>query len=121
MTESITVMIAPQAHRLRILAHSGPERLLQAQMTPMSPWALRAVPALLRSLSDYQAKPLCAVLCADESGTCTVSDTFDMLGQQSASHWSIGLAVVPRSHHRVTDWDRQFQDLQSLHLEGRQP
>jgi hypothetical protein len=120
MTESITVMIAPQTSRLRLLAHSGSERLLQAQLTPMSPWALRAVPALLQGLCDCQTKPLCVVLCADESGTCTVSDAFYMLGQQSASHWPIGLAVVPRSHHRVTDWDRQFQDLRALHVQGRQ-
>ncbi|GEM_PF-3418619 len=119
MTKSITVMIAPQAQRLRILAHSGPQRLLQAQMTPMNPWALRAVPALLQGLCDYQAKPLCVVLCADESGTGTVSDTGCLLGQQS--HWPVGLAVVPSVHHRVTDWDRQFQDLRALHVEGRQP
>ena len=119
MTESITVMIAPQAQRLRILAYSGLQRLLQTQMTPMSPWALRAVPALLGGLCDYEAKPLCVVLCADESGTCTVSDTLCMLGQQS--RWPVGLAVVPSSHHPVTDWDRQFQDLRALHVEGRQP
>ena len=121
MTQSIVVTIVPQPARLRILAHSGSQRLLQAQLTPMSPWARRAVPALLQGLSDYQAKPLCIVLCADESGTCMLSDAFSVLGQQGRSHWTVGLAVVPRSHHCVTDWDRDFDDLRELHIEGGRP
>ena len=120
MTESMTVMIAPQATRLRIVAHSGRKRLLQALMTPLSPWTLRAVPALLRGLSEYQARPLCVVLCADESGTCTVSDMLRVL-QQSTTEWPIGLAVAPSRPHHDADWNRQFDDLQQLHVEGRQP
>ena len=121
MTESIAVMIAPQASHLRILAHSRRQRLLQALITPLSPWTLRAVPALLQGLSDYHAKPLCVVLCADESGTCTLWDALSVLRQQNTTEWPIGLAVAPRSHHHGADWDRDFDDLQELHIERRQP
>jgi hypothetical protein len=119
MTESIAVMIAPQAARLRILARKGHQELLQALIKPVSPWALRALPALLQGLADYQAKPLSVVLCADESGTSILSEAFAVLRQQSESHWPIGLAVVPRKHHQGTDWDHQFDDLRALHVDGR--
>jgi hypothetical protein len=119
MTESIAVMIAPQATRLRILAQRGRQELLQALIKPMSPWALRALPALLQGLSDYQAKPLSVVLCADESGASILSEAFAVLRQQSESRWPVGMAVVPSKHHHATDWDRQFDDLRALHLEGR--
>lgn len=120
MTESIDVMIAPQATRLRILAHKGPEELLQALIKPVSPWALRALPALLQGLSDYQATPPSVVLCADESGTSILSEAFAVPRQESESRWPIGLAVVPSKRHLGTDWDRQFDDLRALHIEGRQ-
>lgn len=119
MTESIDVMIAPQATRLRILAHKGPEELLQALIKPVSPWALRAIPALLQGLSDYQAKPLSVVLCADDSGTSILSEPFAVLRQQSTSPWPVGLAVVPSAPHHGADWDREFDDLRALHIEGR--
>jgi hypothetical protein len=119
MTKSIVVTLEPQPARLRLLTHSGSQSLLQAQLTPMSPWA--AVPALLQGLSDYQAKPHCIVLCADESGTCMLSDAFSVLGQQGRSHWPVELAVVPRSRHRVIDCNRDFDDLRELHIEGGRP
>ena len=118
MTESIAVMISPQAARLRILAQQGQKELLQALIKPMSPWALRALPGLLLSLSEYQAKPLSVVLCADESGASTLSEAFAVLRQQSENLWPVGMAVVPRKRHYGTDWDRQFDDLRSLHIEG---
>lgn len=120
MTESIAVMIAPQAAGLRILAQVGRQELLQALIKPMSPWALRALPALLLGLSDYQAKPLSVVLCADESGASILSEAFAVLRQQSESRWPVGMAVVPSKHPLSTDWDRQFDDLRALHLEGGQ-
>lgn len=119
MTESIAVMIAPQAARLRILAQQGHQELLQALIKPVSPWALRVLPALLQGLADYQAKPLSVVLCADESGTSILSETFAVLRQQDKSRWPIGLAVVPSNRRRGTDWEHQFDDLRDLHVDGR--
>ena len=105
MTESVTVMTAPQASRLRIVAHSSRQRLLQALITPLSPWALRAVPAVLQGLSKYQAKPLCVVLCADESGNCMLLDELPVLRQRLP----IGLAVLPSSHRHSANEDRNCE------------
>lgn len=119
MTKSIAVMIASQAARLRILAQKGHQELLQALIKPVSHWVLRALPALLQGLADYQAKPLSVVLCADESGSSILSEAFAVHRQASESRWPIGLAVVARRHHQGTDWDRLFDDLRALHVDGR--
>jgi hypothetical protein len=119
MTESITVAIAPEAKGIRILAQRRDNPLLQALLKPVSPWALRALPALLEALADYQAMPLSVVLCADESGTSILSEALTVLQRESAGRWPVGLAVVPsRRHHRDIDWDRRFDDLRLLHIEG---
>jgi hypothetical protein len=118
MTESITVAIAPQAKGIRILAQRRDNPLLQALLKPVSPWALRALPALLEALADYQAMPLSVVLCADESGTSILSEALTVLQRESTGRWPVGLAVVPRGRHRDIDWDRHFDDLRLLHIEG---
>jgi hypothetical protein len=117
MTESIAVTIAPQATCLRILAHRGRQKRLQTLNTPLSPWTLQAVPTLLQGLSDYQAKPLCVVLCADESGTGMLSEALSVLRQQNTSEWPIGLAVLASSHPHGADWDRDLD----LPIERREP
>jgi hypothetical protein len=118
MTESITVAIAPEAKGIRILAQWRSTPLLQALLKPVSPWALRALPALLEALSDYQAAPLSVVLCADESGTSILSEALAVLRRDSRSRWPVGLAVVPNGRHLDIDWDRRFDDLRRLHVEG---
>lgn len=118
MTESITVVIAPEPKGIRILARKRSQVLLQALLRPVSPWTLRALPTLLEALAEFQASPLSVVLCADESGTCILSEAFSVLRRESTSQWPVGLAVVPNRRHRdTTDWDRHFVDLRRLDVE----
>jgi hypothetical protein len=118
MTESITVVIALETTSIRILAQRRGHPLLQALFKPVSPWTLRVLPAMLESLADYQASPLCVVLCADESGTCTLSEAFSVLRRESTGRWPVGLAVLPSGPHHDADWDHHFDDLRHLHVEG---
>lgn len=119
MTESITVAVAPEAERVRILAHCRRQCLLQAVLKPLTPWSLRALPALLETLADYQSTPLDVVLCADESGTTPLSGIVSALRDYGASQWPVGLAVVRRNRNPDNNWGRQFDDLRQLHVEGR--
>jgi len=119
MTESITVVIALETTSIRILAQRRGQPLLQALFKPVSSWTLRVLPALLESLADYQASPLCVVLCADESGTCSLSEAFSVLRRESTDRRPLGLAVVPSGHRRDADWDHHFDDLRQLHVQGR--
>jgi hypothetical protein len=119
MTESITVAIAPEAKRVRILAHSHHQSLLQAVLKPLSPWSLRALPALLEALADYQSTPLDVVLCADESGSTALSGILTAIQAHGANKWPVGLAVVCNDRKHGANWGHRFDDLRQLHVEGR--
>lgn len=118
MTESITVAIAPDAKRVRILAQSRHQCLLKAVLKPISPWALSALPALLEALADYQSSPLDVVLCADESGTTALSGIVSVLQEHGDNQWPVGLAVVRGSRKLATNWEHGFDDLRQLHVDG---
>lgn len=118
MTESITVAIAPDAKRVRILAHSRHRFLLKAILNPLSPWSLGALPALLEALADYQLSPLDVVLCADESGTTVLSGIISVLREHGDTQWPVGLAVVRSSRKLATNWEHGFDDLRQLHVDG---
>jgi hypothetical protein len=120
MTESIMVAIAPEPKRVRILAQLRDQQLLQAILKLPTPLALRSLPLLLEALAGCQAMPLSVVLCADESGTSSLSAMFDILQRTRANPWPVGLAVVPTKHRREADFSRHFDDLRQLCCGGGQ-
>jgi hypothetical protein len=119
MTESITVAIAPEAERVRILAHCHQQCLLQAVLRPLTPWSLRVLPVLLKTLADYQLAQLDVVLCADESGTTALSGILSALRDYGDSQWPVGLAVVSHSRKPATKWGHRFDDLRQLQAQAR--
>lgn len=114
---AMSVTIASDPKRIRILAQTPQRRVLQAILSPSSRGS-RALPLLLGALSEGQPEPLSVVLCADESGTGTLSETFGALAAVEGARWSLGLAVVRGAGRYGADWLHAFDDLSGLHHEG---
>jgi len=119
MTQAITVTIAPEPRRVRILAQTPQHRVLQAILSPISTRQGRALPLLLEALSACQPDALSVVLCADESGTGLLSETFGVLADAGTSRWSLGLAVVAGRRRCGADWRHAFDDLGQLQSGGQ--
>ena len=113
----ISVTIASDPKRFRILAQTPQRRVLQAVLSP-NHHGSRALRLLLGALSEGQPEPISVVLCADESGTGTLSETFGALAAVGGARWRLGLAVVRGADRYGADWTHAFDDLSELHHEG---
>jgi hypothetical protein len=118
MTQAITVVIAPSPDGVRILAQASQKRLLQAILRPASALSMHAIPQLLEALANCHVAPLSVVLCADESGTGTLSEMFEVLTSAHTSEWPVGLAVIPRMHRCDGDCRDGFDEIGRLQPGG---
>lgn len=92
--ETITMTIAPERERTRLLMTCGPQELLRAILGPPSLAHPRAAATLLEGLSLWYQRPLSVVLCVDSSSDSSGLGLCDGLGfGQRAVHYEVGIAV----------------------------
>lgn len=118
MTEPITVTIAPERGRVRMLARCGPHDVLKAVLGPFAASHPRAATTLLEGLSLWHQQRLAVVLCADDEFDGSALDLCDGLGYGRASlHYDVGLAFHGRrqSRRRIRGLG-DFSDLRQLSL-----
>jgi hypothetical protein len=92
--ETITLTIAPERDRTRMLMMCGPHEVLRAVLAPPAETHPRAAATLLEGLSLWYQRPLSVVLCVDsQSGSCGL-DLCDALGfGRRTLHYEVGLAI----------------------------
>ena len=118
--DRITVMLAPEAARVRMLATSPAGEILRAVLGPAATMHPRAAATLLEGLALWHQQPLSVVLCADgPDGGCAMG-LFDALGFGVRSlHYEVGIAMRGRRPRRRTLGGLgDFRDLRQLALFG---
>ena len=113
----ITVTLAPEAGRVRVLA-TGPEgEMMRAVLGPAASMHRRAAATLLEGLSLWHQEPLSVVLYADaRDGGCAMG-LFDALGfGERTLHYEVGIALRDGRHPRRLGGRTDFRDLRQLAL-----
>jgi hypothetical protein len=119
MSETITVTIAPEPDRVRILATTPTHDILKAVLGPAKHAHPRAAATLLEGIALWHQRPLCVVLSADDSGDGTALGLCDALGFGRTLHYEVGVAFVRgRARRRYRDLRGlgDFRDLRQLAL-----
>jgi hypothetical protein len=123
MSDSITVTIAPEPDRVRLLATTPPHDLLLAILGPIRTAHPRAAPTLLEGLALWQQRPLSVVLSADDADDGSALGLCDALGYGRSLHYEVGLAFPDRvargrRHRRSLRGLGSFRDMRELALWG---
>lgn len=116
MPNPITVTIAPEPTRVRILATQSERDILKAVLAPASSIHPRAAATLLEGLSLWYHQTLSVVLCADDSADSYGMGLCDALGfGRQQLHFELGIAAVPRRRtRRAIAGLGDFRDLRQL-------
>jgi hypothetical protein len=116
MPSPITVTIAPESTRVRILATQGEHDILKAVLAPAASMHPRAAATLLEGLSLWYHQPLSVVLCADDSADSFGMGLCDALGFGSRQlHYEVGIAAAPRRRaRRAISGLGDFRDLRQM-------
>jgi hypothetical protein len=100
--ETITVTIAPERTRTRLLMMQGSNEILRAILGPPSQAHPRAAATLLEGLSLWYQRPLSVVLCVDDSSDSCALELCDGLGfGRRTLHYEVGIAVLERPRRRA--------------------
>jgi hypothetical protein len=123
MSDSITVTIAPERDRVRLLAMTPTHDLLKAILGPISGAHPRAAPTLLEGLALWHQRPLSVVLSADDADDGSALGLCDALGYGRTLHYEVGLAfpdrrVRGRRRRRDLRGLGDFRDMRQLALWG---
>ncbi len=118
MPSPITVTIAPEPTRVRILATHCERDILKAVLAPATDLHPRAAATLLEGLSLWYQQTLSVVLCAEESGGSYAMGLCDGLGfGQRRVHFDVGIAAPLRRRSRGAILGLgDFRDLRQLSL-----
>ena len=116
MHNPITVTIAPEPTRVRILATQSERDILKAVLAPATGIHPRAAATLLEGLSLWYQQTLSVVLCADESVDSSVMGLYDGLGfGHRQVHFEVGIAApVRRRSRKALLGLGDFRDLRQL-------
>jgi hypothetical protein len=120
--EMITVVMAPEPLRTRMLALGAQKDVLKAVLPPLSGAHPRAAATVLEGLSLWTQQRLSVVLVVDEEArsSCATSVLCDALGYgESSLHFEVGVAAHPgrRRRRRLIEGVGDFRDLRPLRLE----
>jgi hypothetical protein len=123
MSDRITVTLAPEPDRVRILATTPTHDLLKAVLGPARNAHPRAAATLLEGIALWQQCPLSVVLSADASAEGCALGLCDALGFGRTLHYEVSIAFPEdrRGRRRVRDLRGlgDFRDLRQLSiLEG---
>lgn len=116
MLDKITVTLAPERHRVRILARTAREDILKAVLGPAESTHPRAAATLLEGLSLWHQQSLSVVLVAAEPSDGPALRLCDGLGFGLPSvHYEVGIAS-PQSRARKKPLPGlgDFRDLRQL-------
>jgi hypothetical protein len=98
--ERITVTLAPERERTRLLVMSGPDELLRGILGPPGEMHPGAAVSLLEGLSLWHQQPLSVVLCVTSRSGGFELGLCDGLGIGRRSlHYEVGI-VVGEDHRR---------------------
>ena len=114
--EMITVTIAPEPGRVRVLATTPTRDVLKAVLGP-APYAHpRAAATLLEGLALWHQHPLSVVLSADALDDGCALGLCDALGLGRTLHYEVGVAISERRRRRGPDLRGlgDFRDLRAL-------
>ncbi|MGH7440671.1 MAG: hypothetical protein ACRENE_33685, partial [Polyangiaceae bacterium] len=99
-SDTITVTIAPEPDRVRILATTPTHDLLKAVLGPPEQAHPRAAATLLEGLSLWYQRPLSVVLSADGSDDGCALGLCDALGFGRTLYYEVGVAMGERRGRR---------------------
>ena len=119
MSDTITVTIAPEPDRVRILATTPTHDVLKAVLGPARLAHPRAAATLLEGIALWHQRRLSVVLSADDSDDGSALGLCDALGFGGTLHYEIGVALAERGHRRRRRELRgmgDFRDLRQLAL-----
>lgn len=118
--DRITVTLAPERDRTRLLAMSGADELLRGLLAPPSEMHPAAAPTLLEGLSLWYQRPLTVVLCVGERSSGFELGLCDALGLGRRSlHYEVGVVVDETSHRpRRLGGPGDFRALRRVSLLG---
>jgi hypothetical protein len=117
MSDTITVTIAPERERVRMLATTPTHDVLKAILGPPASAHPRAAATLLEGLALWYQTPLCVVLSADDADGGSALGLCDALGFGRTLHYEVGLAFAARRARRRRRELRglgDFRDLRQL-------
>jgi hypothetical protein len=118
--EMITVTMAPEPRRVRVLATTPTRDVLKAVLGP-APYAHpRAAATLLEGLALWYQRPLSVVLSADALDDGCALGLCDALGLGRTLHYEVGVAVADRRRRRPRDLRSlgDFGDLRALSVDS---
>ena len=119
--DTITVAIAPEATRVRMLVSSPSGEMLRAVLGPAAQMHPRSAATLLEGLALWHQRRLSVVLCVDGPDAGCAMGLFDALGfGERTLHYEVGVAVRERPVRRRTLGGLgDFRDLRQLGLFGQ--
>ena len=94
MSDSITVTIAPEPGRVRLLATTPTHDVLKAVLGPIRHAHPRAAATLLEGLALWHQRPLSVVLSADASDDGSALGLCDALGFGRTLHYEVAVAMT---------------------------
>lgn len=120
-SDNITVIIVPETDRVRLLATTPTQDLLQAVLGPITSAHPRAAPTLLEGLALWHQRPLSVVLSVEHVDSGSAMGLCDALGHGRTLHYEVGLAFPDRvrrgrRHRRSLGGFGSFRDMRELAL-----
>ena len=119
MSDTITVTIAPELDRVRILATTPTHDVLKAVLGPVRAAHPRAAATLLEGIALWHQRPLSVVLSADASDDGSALGLCDALGFGRTLHYEVAVAMTEgrgRRRRRDVRGLGDFRDLRQLAL-----
>jgi hypothetical protein len=119
--DSITVVVAPEPMRVRMLVRRGGRDMMKAVLGPVQTAHPRAVATLLEGLALWHQQCLGVVLCVDDPFDGCALGLCDALGFGARNvHYEVGIAQLGL-HRRALTGIGDFSDLRRVDLAEVQP